>query len=316
MGETVVITGLGVVTPYGIGPQILWEKLLAGESAVHPLPADECAHVQCQVGGQYSSFQAGDYLPPRVARKLDRFSQFGLIAAQEALSDAGLTSDDLARPVSEDAPAWKKSAAGRDQVGIMVGNNLGGWEFAERELRHLWQDGPREVSPYMATAWFPAAVQGTISIQLGIKGIGRTFLCDRASSAYALVHAANCLQRGHASLLIAGGAEAPFSPYAALCYQTSNLMSRHQVYRPFDQEHDGLIGGEGAAFVILERLSDALLRGAPIYAELAGWATNHDGSGFANGAPDGERYALAIKRAMKKAAILPEQLDCIFASGS
>lgn len=316
MMEPVVITGMGVLSPYGSGSQLLWEKLLLGESAIQALPVEICGHVQCRVGGQYSAFQAGDYLPLRVARKLDRFSQFGLIAAQEALSDAGLTPDDLARPVSEDAPAWRRAAQGRDQVGVMVGNNLGGWEFAERELRHLWQHGPREVSPYMATAWFPAAVQGTISIQLGIKGVGRTFLCDRASSAYALVHAANCLQRGHASLVFAGGAEAPFSPYAALCYQTSNCMSQSQVYAPFAQEHDGVVGGEGAAFVILERLSDALRRGARIYAELAGWATTHDGSGFADVASSGERYAYAIKQAMKRAAMAPEQIDCIFAAGS
>lgn len=314
--EPLVITGLGVITPYGVGPQILWEKLMAGESAIQTLPADEVADIQCKVGGRYSDFRVEQHLPLRTARKLDRFSQFGLIAAQDALTDARLTPDDLALPVPDDAPAWEKAAAGRDRVGIMVGNNLGGWEFAERELRHLWRDGARNVSPYMATAWFPAAVQGTISIQFGIKGIGRTFLCDRAGSAYAFSHAANCLQRGHASLVFAGGAEAPLSPYAMLCYQTSHLTSERQVYRPFDQEHDGLIPGEGAAFVIMEPLSEALQRDAPIYAELAGWATTHDGYSFTEVAPDGERYALAITRALQKAELAPEQIDCIFAAGS
>src|SRR4051794_6460520 len=110
MVETVVVTGMGVVTPYGVGPQILWKKLLAGESAIHPLPADESSHVQCQVGGRYTSFQPEQYLPFRVARKLDRFSQFGLLAAQEALADAGLTPGDLAHSVPDDAPAWQKAA--------------------------------------------------------------------------------------------------------------------------------------------------------------------------------------------------------------
>lgn len=316
MTESLVITGLGIVSPYGVGPQVLWEKLLAGESAIHPLPADEVAHVQCRVGGQYSAFRAEKALPMRVARKLDRFTQFGLVAAQEALADAGLTSADLSSPVPDDAPAWQRSTQGRERAGIMVGNNLGGWEFAERELRNLWQSGPREVSPYMATAWFPAAVQGNISIQLGIKGIGRTFLCDRASSAYALIHAARCLQRGHASLLFAGGAEAPFSPYAALCYQTSQLMSQQQVYRPFDQAHDGLVAGEGAAFVMMERSSDALERGARIYAEVAGWATTHDGGSFAGVASDGRQYALAVERALEDASMTPDEVDCVFAAGS
>ncbi len=316
MTEPLVITGMGVVTPFGIGPEVLWKQLMAGTSAIRELPAAEVAHVVCQSGGQYSDFRVEDYLPLRQARKLDRFAQFGLVAAEAALADAGLRSEDLSRPVADDAPEWRKASQGREQVGIMVGNNLGGWAFAERELRHLWRDGAREVSPYMATAWFPAAVQGAISIQLGIKGIGRTFLCDRASSAYALIHAATCLQRGHAALIFAGGSEAPLSPYAALCYQTSQLMSQSQVYRPFAQEHDGLIAGEGAAFVIMERLSDALQRGARIYAELAGWATTHDGVSFDKAASDGRCYARAVERSLQMAAIVPEQVDCIFAAGS
>lgn len=315
MATKIVITGMGVISPYGIGPTVLWEKLMQGESGLKPLTGFETAHLHCKVGGQLLNFNPSPYLSPRVTRKIDRFSTFGLVAAQCALQEAGLLLDNK-------LPVWSKQASEAERVGITVGNCLGGWEFAERELRHLWESGPREVSPYMATAWFPAAVQGNISIQFGIKGIGRTFISDRAGGALALIHAADCLMRGRADIMLVGGTEAPFSPYAALCLETSGLMSRQagtgsiSAYRPFDSEHDGLIAAEGAAFFVLERAEDAQRRGATILAELAGWATTNDSYDFVQPAPDGVRYADAMQQALQRAGIQARELDCIFAAGS
>jgi 3-oxoacyl-(acyl-carrier-protein) synthase len=311
----IVITGMGIISPYGVGPEILWDKLMAGESGLQELTTFDTSHIQCRVGGQLRDFQPDAYMSPRLTRKIDRFSTFGLIAAQLALQKAGLLLDGK-------KPVWSQQEQGGSRVGIMVGNNLGGWEFAERELRNLWQLGPREVSPYMATAWFPAAVQGNVSIHLGIKGIGRTFLSDRASGALAIIHAADCLQRGKADILLAGGTEAPFSPYAALCYETSGLMSKQastgslQAYRPFDQSHDGLVTAEGAAFFVLERAEDANERGASILAEVAGWAATNDGYDPVRPAPDGKCYARAMSRAMERAGVGKADLDCLFAAGS
>jgi 3-oxoacyl-(acyl-carrier-protein) synthase len=174
----------------------------------------------------------------------------------------------------------------------------------------------------MATAWFPAAVQGNVSIQFGIKGVGRTFLSDRASSAHALMHAADCLARGKADIMIAGGTEAPFAPYAALCYETSGLMSKQDAnteqsaYRPFDQNHNGLVTAEGAAFFVLEREDDARRRGAPMLAKLKGWSSTHDGYDAIHAAPDGKRYAASITRTLQQASLDPSEIDCIFAAGS
>ncbi len=311
----IVITGMGIISPYGVGPDILWEKLMVGETGLKPLTSFDTSHIQCRVGGQLTDFQPTAYLSSRLTRKIDRFSIFALVSIQLALQQAGLLLDNK-------KPAWSEPPQGGNRVGITVGNNLGGWEFAERELRNLWQHGPREVSPYMATAWFPAAVQGNASIQFGLKGVGRTFLSDRASGALALMHAADCLQRGRADIMIAGGTEAPFSPYAALCYETSGLMSKHaangstRVYRPFDQEHDGLVAAEGSAFFILERAEDAQERGASILAELAGWASSNDGYDPVHPAPDGERYAAAMMRAMQRADVKAEDIDCVFAAAS
>jgi 3-oxoacyl-(acyl-carrier-protein) synthase len=217
---------------------------------------------------------------------------------------------------------WSKQEDGGHRIGITVGNNLGGWEFAERGLFNLWQEGPREVSPYMATAWFPAAVQGNVSIQFGIKGIGRTFVSDRASSAHALIHAADCLTRGRADIMIAGGTEAPFAPFVALCYETSGLMSKQDAttevpaYRPFDQNHNGLVTGEGAAFFVLEREDDAERRGAPLLAKILGWSSTHDGYDVVQAAPDGECYAASITQTLQRAKRDPSDVDCIFAAGS
>lgn len=322
MTARIVVTGMGAVSPYGVGLELLWSKLMAGETGLHAITSFDVSHVRHRAGGQLEDFRPEQHLPVRLVRRIDRFTVFGLIAAQQALADAGLSSESLEQPVTVDVPTYRKYAAGRDRVGITVGNNLGGWEFAERELGHLWKDGPRAVSPYMATAWFPAAVQGIISIQLGIKGIGRTFLGERASGAYAIKHAAHCLRQGYADRMFAGGAEAPFSPYAALCYETSHLMSSQAIerptcaYRPFDRDHDGLVAGEGAAFLFLERAEDAVQRGAKIYAEIAGWATTNDGYDRVQPAPDGVRYAEAMRLALRRAEVSPEQVDCVFAAGS
>src|SRR5947208_13322880 len=181
MTVSVVVTGMGVISPYGVGADVLWDKLMAGETGLKILTSFDTSHVQSKVGGQLIDFRPEKYLSPRIVRKVDRFSTLGLISAQLALQDAGLLlGDQGVMNHAPTKPTWSQQERGGERVGIMVGNNLGGWEFAERELRHLWQSGPREVSPYMATAWFPAAVQGNISIPFGIKGVGRTFGNDRA----------------------------------------------------------------------------------------------------------------------------------------
>ncbi len=132
MTARVVITGMGVISPYGVGPAILWDKLMAGETGLKVLTSFDTSHLQCKVGGQFSDFRPESYISPRIVRKVDRFSTLGLISAQQALQDADLLLDNS-------KPTWSQQERGGDRVGITVGNNLGGWEFAERELRNLWK---------------------------------------------------------------------------------------------------------------------------------------------------------------------------------
>jgi 3-oxoacyl-(acyl-carrier-protein) synthase len=311
----IAITGMGIISPYGVGAEPLWEQVIAGHTAVKELTGFPTEHLQCRIGGQLSNFQARDYISPRLARKIDRFSTFGVTACLLALRQAGLLRDNH-------TAVWQGEENGGHRVGITVGNNLGGWEFAERELRNLWALGPRDVSPYIAAAWFPAAAQGNISISFGIKGVGRTFISERASSALALLHAADTLTRRRADIMLAGGTEAPLSPYAGLFYEKSGQISRQAShgspasYRPFDKDADGLVVGEGAAFFVLERAEDARARGASILAELTGWASTNDGFDPVHAAPDGRRYAAAMTRALERANMTPMDVDCVFAAGS
>jgi 3-oxoacyl-(acyl-carrier-protein) synthase len=184
-------------------------------------------------------------------------------------------------------------------------------------------EGIREVSPYQATAWFPAAPQGNICILYGIKGRARTFVADRASGAYAFIHGAEMISRGQADVVIAGGSEAPLSPYGWLCCQTSGYLSKDDqqlpvtAYRPFDHKHSGTVAAEGSAFLILEELDHARRRGASIYGIVSGWALATDGyTPCYTVEPKGQILARTMRKSMSHAAVQPDQIDAIFASGS
>ncbi|MFD6418205.1 beta-ketoacyl-[acyl-carrier-protein] synthase family protein [Streptomyces sp. NPDC060194] len=306
--SAVVITGIGAVTPAGNGTEALWESVREGRPAVTAIDRFDAADYACPVAGQ-ADFDAADHLPSRFVKRTDRFTHLAVHAVRQALAEAGLT-------VGEDVPA--------ERTGVMVGNVLGGWEFAERELRSLWTDGPRSVSPYQATAWFPAAPQGNICIDQGVKGPARTFVADRASGAYALIGAAQLLQRDQADMVIAGGVEAPLSPYGWLCLETSGLgakargnLAPHQLYRPFDAGHGGSVFAEGAVFLIMERRETAEARGAAILGELAGWGLSSDGyMPYYTVEPTGEVLGRAMTAAVEQAGITAGDLGAVFAHGS
>jgi 3-oxoacyl-(acyl-carrier-protein) synthase len=306
----VVVTGMGAVTPAGIGVERLWKQVLSGRSCARRIDRFDPSSYQCQIAGQADAFDALEWLPARFVKKTDRFTHLAMVAAEAALQDARIT-------IGEDG------GVPPDRAGVMVGNVLGGWEFAERELRDLWTLGPREVSPYQATAWFPAAPQGNLCIKLGIKGRARTFVCDRASGAYALAHGAETIRRGQADVVIAGGTEQPLSPYAWLCCQTGAFLTRlgnrqpETAYRPFDMRHGGTVIGEGAVFLILERLDHARARGATVHAELCGWALNTDGyMPYYTVEPHGETLSRAIRQSLQRAGVPPDELGCVLADGS
>lgn len=306
----VVVTGIGSITPAGVGMDALWKQVQSGQACTQTIDRFNASRYQCQVAGQVNDFCAEQVLSPRFIKRTDRFTHFAMASVQQALTDARLTID-------------ATEGIHPERVGVMVGNVLGGWEFAERELRELWRDGPREVSPYQATAWFPAAPQGCICIDFGIKGPARTFIADRASGAYALIHGAEVIRRGQADVVIAGGTEAPLSPYAWLCCQTSGYLTRHgnksplEAYRPFDRRHTGTVIGEGSTFLILEEREYARQRNATIYGELKGWALGSDGYlPFYTVEPHGYTLAKTMQRSLSHAEVGAKDIDVIFAHGA
>ncbi|MCQ9208422.1 MAG: beta-ketoacyl-[acyl-carrier-protein] synthase family protein, partial [Omnitrophica bacterium] len=195
-----------------------------------------------------------------------------------------------------------------------------GWFFAETELRDLYLEGREGISPYMASAWFPAAPQGQISIFYGIKGYSKTVIADRAGSLVAIAYGAKTLAKGKLDLVLAGGMEAPVTPYALLCCNTSGFLSRkneqpNQAYAPFDKKRDGFVIAEGAGILTLERLTDAQKRNAHTYAKICGFHTNCDGYDRIQSDPDGIYLAKAIEQALQEAGFAKNSIDYICADG-
>lgn len=304
----IVITGVGAQTPAGEGLEALWRSARDGEPQIRVIDRFDAQDYACPAAGQ-TDFEAFDHLASRFVKRTDRFTHLAVHAVRRALANADIT-------VGVDVAA--------ERTGVTVGNVLGGWEFAERELRALWTDGPRAVSPYQATAWFPAAPQGNICIDQGIKGPARTFVSDRASGAYALIGAAEMLLRGQADMVIAGGVEAPLSPYGWLCLETSGLgvkaradAAAHELYRPFDARHGGSVFAEGAVFTVMERRESAVARGAKVLGELAGWGVSTDGyMPYYTVEPTGQVLGRAMRAAVERAGITGADLGAVFAHGS
>jgi 3-oxoacyl-[acyl-carrier-protein] synthase II len=208
-----------------------------------------------------------------------------------------------------------------NRAGIFMGNAIGGWLFAETELRDLYIEGREGVSPFAASAWFPAAPQGQISIKYKMKGYSKTVVADRASSLQAIAYGARTLNRGKNDFIVAGGMEAPVTPYALLCCQTSGMLTQNNAepktaYKPFDKNRDGYAIAEGAGIVILEPQGRVEKRGAHVYANIIGYGTTTDGVHRINPDADGLGLASAIRIALDDAGLKPEDIDYICLDGA
>ncbi|MFA5060598.1 MAG: beta-ketoacyl-[acyl-carrier-protein] synthase family protein [Candidatus Omnitrophota bacterium] len=301
----IAITGLGIVSPSGIDKRIFWSNLKAGKSTVGRIERFDASLYPSHVAGQVHELDAYSHVSSRLLKKIDLFSHMALVASEMAIKDAhlDLTKENLKR------------------AGIFMGNAIGGWLYAETELRDLYIEGREGVSPFMASAWFPAAPQGQISINYGIKGYSKTVVADRASSSMAIAYAAKNLVHDRNDFILAGGMEAPVTPYGLLCCNTSGVLTRrndlpHSAYRPFDKTRDGLAIGEGAGVVILERPERAQKRNARTYAYITGYGTTTDGVNRIEPAADGVQLARAISMALDDAGLEPKQIDYICADGS
>ncbi len=303
--DKIAITGIGIVSPSGLDKRKFWSNIKSGRSAVEKITRFDASRYTSQVAGHVHELDVYSNVSSRLLKKIDMFSHMALVGTELALQDAGL---DLEKE-------------NLDRAGIFMGNALGGWLFAETELRDLYIEGREGVSPFAASAWFPAAPQGQISIRYKMKGYSKTVVADRASSLQAIAYGARTLNRGKNDFIVAGGMEAPVTPYALLCCQTSGALTQNNenpstAYRPFDKKRDGFAIAEGAGIVILETNERAQKRNAHIYANIIGYGTTTDGVHRIDPDSNGAGLVSAITIALNNARLKPADIDYICLDGA
>jgi len=301
----VVVTGIGAITPIGLGVDGLWDGLRRRTSAVRCITRFDPTMFKSRIAGEVPDFAPSDHIEERRARRLDRYSQFTIAATRMALADAEL---DLAR---EDP----------DRVGAMMGTALGGVANGEKNYHAFLTDGPRAVDPALALTVFAGAASCNIAIEFGCTGPNSTNGMSCASGAIAIGDGFRAIVRGDADVMLAGGAEAPLAPLCFGAFAIIRAMSTRNddpahASRPFDAGRDGFVMAEGAAVLVLEERSRALARGAPVYAEICGYGLTNDAHHMTAPRPDGRQAARAIRNALAEARVAPGEVGYINAHGS
>jgi 3-oxoacyl-[acyl-carrier-protein] synthase II len=303
--KRVVITGIGVVTPIGIGVAEFWDSLASGRNGISKISRFDTSGYPVITAGEVKNFDPTEYIEPKDLRKMDRFVQYGWTATQEAVKDSGL---DLER---EDL----------ERIGVIIGSGIGGAETWEGQHKRLLQFGPGRVSPFFVPMMISDMACGHISIKLGAKGTNYCTVSACASGAHGIGQGFRSIQYGDDDLVIAGGTEAPITPLALAGFSAMKALSTRndepeRASRPFDKERDGFVMAEGAGICVLEELGHALKRGARIYAELIGYGTTGDAYHITAPAPEGEGAARAMSRCLGDAGLEPRAVDYINAHGT
>ncbi len=301
----VVVTGLGVVTSLGHDVASFWASLTAGRCGVRRVTLFDPSAFACQIGAEVRDWVAAEHMDPKEARRNDRYTHFGFVAATQAVKDSGL---DLAKENG-------------DRVGVMVGSGIGGMYTYESQLKVLAERGPRKVSPFTIPSLIGNMCSGLVAIELGARGPNFGLVSACATGTHAIGEAAHTIRRGDADIMVAGGSEASITPFAYASFCAMKAMSTRNdspqtACRPFDASRDGFIMGEGAGILVLESLAHARARGARIYCELAGYAATCDAFHITQPDPEGKGLSMAMKRALSSAAVAPEEIDYINAHGT
>ncbi len=303
------ITGIGPLTAIGTGNDAFRAGLRTGVSPVKRIDRFDPSPFRSQVAAQIDDFDPGAWMPPKTARQLDRFSQFGLVTGQLALEDAGL------RP-------GEGGAAAPERIGIYLGSALGGIAYAEEQHERYLERGIKAVAPNLALAVFGGAAPANLGIALGVRGPILSTANSCASGAVALGEALGAIRAGDIDAAIAGGAEVPLSSLAFGAFDIIRALSdRHNddpahACRPFDAERDGFVMGEGAALLVLEAEDVARARGAEPYAELMGYAATSDAFHMVQPRADGREAGRAAVEALADAGVAPEEIDWVSAHAS
>lgn len=300
-----VVTGIGAITPIGIGVDGLRAGLRAGRSAVHTITTFDTSSFVTHIAAPVEDFDPVPYLGGKKLKRLDKFSQYAVAAAKMAVSDACL---DLEH---ED----------RDKIGVCLGTALGGVSFAEDQYPKFLAQGPHGVNPMLALSVFNGAGSCNVAIELGVSGPATANGDSCAASPIAIGHAVDMIRDGRADLMLAGGSEAPLSPLCFGAFAIIRAMSQRNddppaASRPFDGKRDGFVMAEGAAMLVLEELAHARERGARIYGEILGHACTNDAFHMTQPRPDGTQTARCMRDCLRQGGIAPEQVGYINAHGS
>ncbi|MGB4704204.1 MAG: beta-ketoacyl-ACP synthase II [Candidatus Saccharicenans sp.] len=301
----VVITGIGLVTPLGLGVESNWQALLEGRSGIGLISRFDTTHFKTKIAGEIKNFEVQQFIDRKEARKMDLFIQYAIAAAELAVQDSGIDRELLRG----------------ERTGVYVGSGIGGIGTIEETHRVLLEKGPERVSPFFIIQTIINEAPGHISIRYGSSGPNMSNATACSTAAHAIGEAFRMIQLGIVDRMIAGGAEAPITPLSVAGFSTMKALSERndepeKASRPFDAQRDGFVMSEGAGVLLLEELGCALKRGARIYAEIAGYGLNGDAYHVTAPAPDGDGAARVMKMALDDAGICPEDVQYINAHGT
>lgn len=305
MKKRVVITGLGCVTPIGIGKENFWSNIKNGVCGIDKITRFDSSTFQTQIAGEVKDFNPEDYINKKELKRMDRFTHFAIASAKMAVEDAKLDIDTI----------------DKEKMGVIIGSGIGGVETIEEQHKALLDKGNKRVSPFFVPMMIGNMAAGQVSIMLGAKGPNTNVSTACASGSHSIGDAFKIIQRGDATIMVAGGSEAGVTPLSFAGFCNMKAMSTRNddpktASRPFDKDRDGFVMGEGAGILILEELEHAINRGANIYAEVVGYGATADAYHMTTPAENGEGAARSIKMAIEDGNIPLNEVDYINAHGT
>jgi len=305
LGRRVVITGVGLITPLGIGVNETWEGLCSGKSGIGEITRFDTTNFKTKIAGEVNNFNPEDFLPTKEAKRTELFIAYAIAATRMAVEDSGLKID----------------SSNGDRVGVITGCGLGGLGIMERTILSVDKKGPKRVSPFFIPMMIGNMAPGMISIHFGAKGPNSSIATACAAGAHAVGNSFKIIQRGAADAMITGGVEAVVTSTCIAGFNAMKALSTRndapeKASRPFERDRDGFIVGEGSGIVILEALENALERGAHIYAEITGFGMTGDGYHMTSPSPDGDGMIRCMKAAIDDAKIPYGEVDYINAHGT
>jgi 3-oxoacyl-[acyl-carrier-protein] synthase II len=301
----VVITGLGIVSPVGIGITDAWSSIVAGKSGIARISRFDPSAYSSQIAGEVKGFDVAQYLAPKEARRFDTFIHYGLAASIEALRDSGL---DLER-------------VNREEVGACVGSGIGGLPLIEETHNAVLAGGPRKISPFFVPGSIINMISGQLSIMYGLKGPNLAVVTACTTANHCIGEAGRLIEYGDAAVMVAGGAESTVSPLGVGGFCAARALSGRNddpaaASRPWDRDRDGFVLGEGAGVLVLEEYEHAKARGARIYCELAGYGMSADAHHITAPCEDGEGAVRCMRNALRNAGVNAEEVDYVNAHGT